>query len=54
MIELTSGEIWSGLLSGLACGLTVLVVTAATSSDLPAQVRERLMRFAVVRRAASQ
>ena len=54
MIELTTGEIWSGLLSGLACGLTVLALTAATSSDLPAQVRERLMRFAVVRRAASQ
>ena len=54
MIEMTNGEIWSGLLSGLACGITVLLVTAATSSDLPAQVRERLMRFAVVnRRAAS-
>jgi len=54
MIELTTGEIWSGLLSGLACGITVLLVTAATSSDLPAQVRDRLMRFAVVsRRAAS-
>jgi hypothetical protein len=55
MIELTSGEIWSGLLSGLACGITVLLVTAATSSDIPARVRDRLMQFAVTgRREASQ
>ena len=54
MIELTSGEIWSGLLSGLACGITVLLVTAATSSDIPAQVRDRLMRFSIAgRREAS-
>ena len=50
MIELTTGEIWSGLLSGLACGITVLLVTAATASDIPARVRDRLMRFAVVGR----
>ena len=55
MIELTSGEIWSGLLSGLACGVTVLLVTAATSSDIPARVRDRLMRFSFAgRREASQ
>jgi hypothetical protein len=54
MIEMTTGEIWSGLLSGLACGLTVMLVTAATSSDIPARVRDRLMQFAVAgRRTAS-
>ena len=36
------------MLSGLACGLTVLLVTAATASDIPAQVRDRLKRFAIV------
>jgi hypothetical protein len=50
MIELTTDEIWSGLLSGLACGITVLLVTTATSSDLPAQVRDRLMKFAITGR----
>jgi hypothetical protein len=55
MIELTSGEIWSGLLSGLACGITVLLVTAATASDNPARVRDRLMRFSIASRpTASQ
>jgi hypothetical protein len=54
MIEMTSGEIWSGLLSGLACGLTVMLVTAATSSDIPARVRDRLTQFAAAgNRAAS-
>ena len=55
MIDMTSGEVWSGLLSGVACGLTVLLVTAATSSDIPARVRDRLLRLAVAgRRTASQ
>lgn len=55
MIELTTGEIWSGLLSGLACGITVLLVTAATASDIPARVRDRLMRFSIAgRHTASQ
>ena len=55
MIDMTSGEVWSGLLSGVACGLTVLLVTAATSSDIPARVRDRLLRLAAAsRRTASQ
>jgi hypothetical protein len=53
MIDMTSGEVWSGLLSGVACGLTVLLVTAATASDIPAQVRDRLMRFAMAGRSAA-
>ena len=51
MIELTTGEIWSGLLSGLACGITVLLVAAAAASDIPAQVRDRLTRFSIAGRS---